>query len=100
MQEGPSVLKDPEKRGRIFETAVGMHLLQMPGHLYYWRERQKEVDYIYRYQGELYAIEVKSGRRKAADGLPAFQEKFPDVRCVIITPDNFTAFSENPGRFL
>ncbi len=100
MQEGPSVLKDPEKRGRIFETAVGMHLLQLPGHLYYWRERQKEVDYIYRYQGELYAIEVKSGRRKAADGLPAFQEKFPDVRCVIITPDNFTAFSENPGRFL
>ena len=63
MHEGPQVLADPEKRGRIFEVAVGAQLLQLPGDLYYWREKQKEVDFVYKYQGLLYAVEVKSGRK-------------------------------------
>ena len=100
MHEGPLVLADPEKRGRIFEAAVGSQLLQLPGDLYYWREKQKEVDFIYKYQGLLYAVEVKSGRRKLSRGLNAFMEKFPDARSVIITPENFAQFSGNARKFL
>lgn len=100
MHEGPQVLADPEKRGRIFEAAVGTQLLQLPGNLYYWREKQEEVDFIYKYQGLLYAVEVKSGRRKLSPGLKTFMEKFPKARPVIITPDNFACFSENPRKFL
>jgi len=100
MHEGPQVLTDPEKRGRIFEAAVGTQLLQLPGDLYYWREKQKEVDFIYKYQGLLYAVEVKSGRRKLSRGLNAFMEKFPDARSVIITPENFAQFSGNSRKFL
>ena len=65
MTTGVQLLADPEKRGRVFELAVGAELLQLPGELFYWREKNAEVDFVYRYQGRLYAIEVKSGRRKS-----------------------------------
>jgi predicted AAA+ superfamily ATPase len=100
MHEGPQVLADLEKRGRIFEAAVGTQLLQLPGNLYYWREKQKEVDFIYKYRGLLYAVEVKSGRRKLSQGLNTFLDKFPKARPVIITPENFAVFSENPRKYL
>jgi hypothetical protein len=100
MHEGPQVLTDLEKRGRIFEAAVGTQLLQLPGNLYYWREKQKEVDFIYKYQGLLYAVEVKSGRRKLSQGLNTFLDKFPKALPVIITPEKFAVFSENPRKYL
>jgi hypothetical protein len=100
MTAGPRVLADPEQRGRVFELAVGAELLQLPGELFYWREKNAEVDFVYRYQGRLYAIEVKSGRKKSAKGLDAFRSHFPEARPVIVTPDNFASLSENPSRFL
>lgn len=100
MTEGPRVLDDPERRGRVFELAVGAQLLQLPGELYYWREKNAEVDFVYRYQGKLYAIEVKSGRRKSAKGLDAFMKHFADACPVIISTDNFPLFSEDPMKFL
>ena len=100
MTEGARVLDDPEKRGRVFELAVGAQLLQLPGELFYWREKNAEVDYIYRYQNKLYAIEVKSGRRKSAKGLDVFLKQFPDASPVILTTDSFQQFSESPQKFL
>jgi len=100
MTEGPRVLDDPERRGRVFELAVGAQLLHLPGDLYYWREKNAEVDFVYRYQGKLYAIEVKSGRRKSAKGLDAFMKHFSDACPVIISTDNFPLFSEDPRKFL
>lgn len=100
MTEGPHVLADPERRGRVFELAVGAQLMQLPGELFYWREKNAEVDFVYRYHGVLYAIEVKSGRRKTAKGLEAFLKQFPDGHPVILTPDNFELFSADPLGFL
>lgn len=100
MTAGPRVLADPEQRGRVFELAVGAELLQLPGELFYWREKNAEVDFVYRYQGRLYAIEVKSGRKKSAKGLDAFRNHFPEAHPVIVTPDNYASLSENPSRFL
>ena len=100
MTEGVQLLADPEKRGRVFELAVGGELLQLPGELFYWREKNAEVDFIYRFQGRLYAIEVKSGRRKSAKGLESFMKQFPEAVPRIITPDNFQQFSEDPKKFL
>ncbi|MDO9309777.1 MAG: ATP-binding protein [Deltaproteobacteria bacterium] len=100
LTEGSHVLDDPEKRGRLLELAVGAQLLQLPGELYYWREKNAEVDFVYRYQGELYAVEVKSGRRRTAKGLDMFLKQFPDANAIILTTDNFPAFSEAPLKFL
>jgi uncharacterized protein len=100
MAAGPGALAGPERLGRMFELAVGAELLQLPGELFYWREKNAEVDFVYRHQGRLYAIEVKSGRKKSAKGPEAFVRHFPEARTVIVTPDNFSRLSENPGKFL
>ena len=99
MTAGPKVLADAELRGRVFELAVGAELLQLPGELSYWREKNAEVDFVYHYQGSLYAIEVKSSRNKSAKGLEAFMKHFPEAQPVIMTPDNFPVLSEDPKKF-
>ena len=100
MTAGPGALADHEQRGRVFELAVGAELLQLPGELFYWREKNAEVDFVYRHQGKLYAIEVKSGRKKSAKGLDTFLKHFPDASPVIVTPENFAALSIAPAEFL
>lgn len=99
MTAGPRALADAEQRGRVFELAVGAELLQLPGELFYWREKNAEVDFVYRHQGRLFAIEVKSGRRKSAKGLEAFAQNFPESIPVILTPENFPKWSQNPKAF-
>jgi predicted AAA+ superfamily ATPase len=99
MTAGPHALAEPEQRGRAFELAVGAELLQQPGELFYWREKNAEVDFVYRYQGKLLAIEVKSGRKKSAKGLEVFAQHFPEACPVILTPDNFPKLSEDPKAF-
>jgi hypothetical protein len=63
-------------------------------------ERHDEVDFVYQYRDQLYAIEVKSGRKKSAKGLSAFCAQVPQALRVIITLDNFAQFSSNPRGFL
>ncbi|WP_126446625.1 DUF4143 domain-containing protein [Sulfuricystis multivorans] len=93
-------LADPEQRGRVFELAVGAEVMQLPGELFYWWEKNAEVDFVYRHQGELYAIEVKSGRKKSLRGLEQFMKQFPHAKPVIVTPENFVSFSHQPKKFL
>jgi hypothetical protein len=100
MAAGMPALDNPEQRGCVFELAVGTELLQQPGELLYWRERQAEVDFVYREQGRVYAIEVKSGRRKSSRGLDAFVQQAPEARRVIVTPEVFASFSADPRGFL
>ena len=100
MSAGIALGQDPEQRGRAFELAVGCELLHLPGQVYYWRERQNEVDFVYQYRQQLYAIEVKSGRKKSAKGLQAFSAQAPSAKSIILTPDNFAHFSQAPIAFL
>ena len=100
MAAGVNVLQNAEQRGRAFELAVGAELVQQPGQVFYWRERNDEVDFVYQYRDALYAIEVKSGRKKSAKGLAAFCAQVPQALRVIVTPENFPQFSANPRGFL
>lgn len=86
---------DTQAWGRWVESAVGAHLLSMADELdyevYYWREpsrskeeKDKEVDFIIDYGGELTAIEVKSGRRGMNSGSPAFVEAFRPKRSFVV----------------
>lgn len=97
---GKSNLIDTEYRGRVFELAVGSELVQLPGELFYWREKNAEVDFVHHYQGNLIAIEVKSGRKKSRKGLDLFCQNFPKAKRAVISPEIFEQFSENPMRFL
>lgn len=89
-----------DQRGRIFELAVGLDLLRVPGDLFYWRQDQIEVDYVLRRGRVLVAIEVKSGRKKSPHGLIKFKEHFPHAQLVMVTPEKYQEFSANPWAFI
>ena len=99
MAAGMDVAQSAEQRGRAFELAVGAELVQQPGQVFYWRERNDEVDFVYQYRDRLYAVEVKSGRKKSARGLEAFCMQAPKALRVIVTPENFALFSSDPRAF-
>jgi len=88
-----------DQRGRLFELSVGCDLLRLPGELFYWRMDQIEVDYVFKHGSNITAIEVKSGRKKSPHGLIRFKELFPNTRCVIITPENYLEFANDPMKF-
>ncbi|MDR7484567.1 MAG: ATP-binding protein [Armatimonadota bacterium] len=83
---------DPETWGRIVESAVGAHLANAAaggeGELFYWRDRNREVDFVLRRGRRLVAIEVKSGRRRhTLPGLEAFADLFRPARTLIVGAD-------------
>lgn len=82
------VFTNPKMWGRWVESAVGTHLLNMANELdyriYYWRERNNEVDFILEYNRQCIAIEVKSGRRTTNAGISVFKEKFRPLHTFIV----------------
>ena len=81
---------DSEAWGRWVESAVGAHLIcqaeELGYRLYYWRERNNEVDFIVVSDRTTIAIEVKSGRRAINRGLPMFDKAFhPNLSFVVGT---------------
>lgn len=83
---------DREFWGRLVESAVGAHLANaaMRGEcaLHYWRERNREVDFVVRAGRRLTAIEVKSGRApQAHPGTAAFVQAFKPKRTLLVGGD-------------
>lgn len=90
LPSGGGELRSPAWRGRLVENAVGAALVtlaeQNGGELFYWRERDLEVDYIFKSGMKLLAIEVKSGQaRTRPDGLSAFLAHNKDAVGLIIS---------------
>jgi len=82
---GPEKLsRDSEWEGRVFEAAIGAHLCRSRGTLHYWRDGKHEVDFVLTLDEKLYAIEVKSGRRRLSRGLEVFSVKFKKAVPVIL----------------
>jgi len=78
-----------EHWGRLIESAIGAHLLNLAAErkleLYYWREGDREVDFIIRTGNRLIAVEVKSGsRRGSLSGMASFDRAFrPDHKLLV-----------------
>jgi predicted AAA+ superfamily ATPase len=83
---------DREFRGRLIESGVGAHLANAAAaglcELFYWRERNREVDFVLRAGKAVIAIEVKSGRSPdALPGLGAFADAFKPKRTLMVGED-------------
>ncbi|MFO1292314.1 MAG: ATP-binding protein [Rubrivivax sp.] len=94
---------DREFWGRLVESAVGAHLANAAAardcELFYWRERNREVDFVVRAGRRLVGIEVKSGRTRGAPaGLSAFSESFRGSRTLLVGEDGtpIEAFLSQP----
>lgn len=85
------VKNDPAIFGRFVESAIGTHLLnskkENKTNLYYWREGDKEVDYIIEYDNKIISIEVKSSVNKSSNGLYEFRKKYNPHKSLIIEKD-------------
>lgn len=95
--------QDREFWGRLVESAVGAHLanaaLRGECSVFYWRERNQEVDFIVRAGHCVTAIEVKSGRAPLAhSGLTAFAQSFQPQRSLLVGGDGIAleAFLAQP----
>jgi predicted AAA+ superfamily ATPase len=91
---------DRQLWGRLVESAVGAHLANAAAggtcELFYWRERNREVDFVVRLGKRLVAIEVKSGRaRDTLPGMAAFDEAFRPARKLLVGDDGIPV-----GEFL
>ena len=83
---------DREFWGRLTESTVGAHLANAAAagecDLYYWRERNHEVDFVVQAGRRLTAIEVKSGRAPLAHpGTAAFTRAFKVHRTLLVGGD-------------
>ena len=52
--------------------------------MYYWRDRDKEVDFVIESNRQCVAIEVKSGCRTTNAGLPEFVKRFNPVYSLVV----------------
>lgn len=66
--------------GHIFESGIGAYIVSQAFvhrfEVFYWRERNYEVDFVLRKRGSSVAIEVKSNAEKMTDGLERFRQLF------------------------
>jgi len=82
------IIVNPKEWRRLVESSVGTHLINHSiserYNLYYWREGNKEVDFIIEKNGKLIALEVKSGRRAENTGMSTFAEKFQPEKVLLV----------------
>lgn len=79
---------DLKKWGRLVESAVGCHLInhaeKSDYKVYYWREKDNEVDFVVERNHKLWGLEIKSGRRSRNNGLGLFREAFHPYKSMIV----------------
>lgn len=87
-----SARKDTDFWGRLTESAIGAHLVNgaFGGsyEVFYWRDRNREVDFVVRMGKKLTAIEVKSQSTGGQfSGMAAFSSSFPSTRKLLVGGD-------------
>lgn len=80
---------DSEIWGQLVESAVGAHLVNQArlhrAEIFYWNNGSKEVDFVIQRRNDLFAVEVKSGRRsKNISGLSEFLKLNPKAKPLLI----------------
>ena len=88
-------LADTTYWGRLTESAIGAYLvnssLNTPLKLFYWREKNTEVDFIIQSGNNIIPIEVKSHYRKTSlPGITAFCQKFKITKSLLVGGQGLT----------
>lgn len=82
------IVKKPAEWGRMVESAVGAYLLnsaqEMGLNLFYWRDRNEEVDFVLEKRGKVVAIEVKTGFDRPTSGMKAFKNQFSPEKILLV----------------
>ncbi|MDE7350578.1 MAG: ATP-binding protein [Muribaculaceae bacterium] len=90
--------------GHILESGIGAYIVNdafaKRFEVYYWRERDAEVDFVLRKKDSLVAIEIKGNAEKRTEGLDVFKEKYnPKAAFIVgdggIKPEEFLTMDLN-----
>ena len=88
-------IMDRKEWGRIYESGIGSYLVSQAFvhrfEVFYWRERNDEVDFILRKKGTVIAIEMKSNAEKSTAGLNKFKELFHPQSAFIVGDGGLSA---------
>ena len=95
-----SVFLSKEGFGRALEAAVGSALVKCNYDVFYWRDKNYEVDFIIENSEGLLAIEVKSGLVKNPKGLNEFCKRFKNAIPIFISKENIEQFLLDPKKYL
>ena len=81
--------------GHLFESGIGAYIVSQAFvhrfEVFYWRERNDEVDFVLRKKGAVVAIEVKSNAEKCTAGLEAFKKMFNPQTALIVGDGGMSA---------
>jgi len=90
---------DPVFWGHMIESSVGAYLINQANEyhdikLYYWRERNAEMDFVVKYGKKIFGIEVKSNTEKInAKSRGLFSTCFPGSHLILVG-DSGISFEE------
>lgn len=104
-RDSKSLAKEPSLRGRWVENAVGAHLINSGLEVFYWRERDLEVDFVVRRGGKILAIEVGSAsKERSPRSLALFVGRYPGAKALVVGPGSGHVSLEDflgsdPGRW-
>lgn len=86
---------DRKSWGRTFESGIGAYLVSQAFvhrfEVFYWREKDAEVDFVLRKKGSVVAIEVKSNAEKRTEGLDKFRQMFKPQTAFIVGDGGISA---------
>jgi predicted AAA+ superfamily ATPase len=97
-------LEDHILWGHMVESSVGAYLINQANEyagikLFYWREKNAEMDFVLKYGKKILGIEVKSNTEKiSAINREKFLSYFPDARLVLVGDSgiSFEEFTQIP----
>lgn len=88
-------IMDRKSWGHIFESGIGAWIVSQAFvhrfEVFYWRNRNDEVDFILRKKGVIVAIEVKSDAEKNTKGLNVFRDTFHPKSAFIVGDGGISA---------
>jgi predicted AAA+ superfamily ATPase len=81
-------LLDRKEWGHILESGIGAYLINQSFvhrfEVYYWREKNSEVDFVLKKGKSVVAIEVKSNAEKNTEGLSRFKNMYNPTHAILI----------------
>lgn len=82
---------EAKRWGHLVEVAIGTHIVNQSEEkgmeIYYWREKNNEVDFVLKNGQRLVALEVKSSSFEPSHkGLEQFRKSWPEAKTWIVGP--------------
>ncbi|HEY5327174.1 MAG TPA: ATP-binding protein [Mucilaginibacter sp.] len=82
------IVEKPAEWGRIVESSIGAHLINHSltenFKVYYWRQRNDEIDFVLEKRGKVIGLEVKSSTAGNTAGMAAFKNKYKPHKVLLI----------------